>query len=57
VFDCWWEIFDVRAHLVESLSAEDFERLCRARPQPKILSLVELIEQARKSGKDDPDAI
>jgi len=45
--DCWWEQFDVAAYLRRKLSPQDFECLLAAQPKPKVLSLVELIEQAR----------
>ncbi|MEJ2658316.1 MAG: hypothetical protein P8012_14165 [Desulfobacterales bacterium] len=48
ILDCWWEAFDVVAYLKNSLSAEMFNRLVQAKPKPKIVSLVELIEQAKK---------
>lgn len=49
VFDCWWEYFDVVAYMKEHLTDAQFEALTNAKPKPKILSLVELIEQAKKS--------
>jgi hypothetical protein len=48
IFDCWWECFDVVGHLKKSLSEEMFERLVNKKPKPKIISLVELIEEAKK---------
>jgi len=48
IFDCWWEIFDITGYLKENLSAEAFERLAHSRPMPKIRSLLELIEAAKK---------
>jgi len=47
IFDCWWESFDVVAYLKKSLPKDTFKRLVNAKPKPKIVSLVELIEQAK----------
>ncbi|BBO90910.1 hypothetical protein [Desulfosarcina ovata] len=49
IFDCWWERFDVVAHLKAHLAADDFEKLTLRRPPPdKVTSLVDLIRQAQK---------
>jgi hypothetical protein len=48
ILDCWWESFEVVAYLQNSLSAEMLSRLVQAKPKPKVVSLVELIEQAKK---------
>jgi hypothetical protein len=48
VIDCWWETFDVVRYLKDHLAPEQLDRLLSARPKPKISSLVELIEQAKK---------
>jgi hypothetical protein len=47
IFDCWWECFDVVGHLKKSLPEDTFKKLVNAKPKPKIVSLVELIEQAK----------
>ena len=59
ILDCWWEQFDVRgflqAHLPEEAMAQ-VERASASPPPSKVLSLVEIIEQARQriaSGKPD----
>lgn len=49
VFDCWWETFDVVAYFKERVSDEEFEKLAHSRPKPKVLSLIEIIEQARRN--------
>jgi hypothetical protein len=49
IFDCWWERFDVVSYLRENLSEDVFNRLADCRPKPKIVSIVELIEQTRKN--------
>ena len=49
VLDCWWERFDVVAHMKANLSPEAFDSLKARRPPPnKMASLVELIQQARE---------
>jgi len=52
VFDCWWECFDVVEHLRKSLSEDMFNKLVNTKPKPKIISLVELIEQAKKRSRE-----
>ena len=46
--DCWWEYFDIRLYLKENLPENEFNRLLNAGPKPKISSIVDLIEQAKK---------
>jgi hypothetical protein len=48
ILDCWWEHFDVVQYLKDNLTEVQFSRLMEARPKPKVTSLIELIEQARK---------
>ena len=48
LLDCWWERFDVVAHMQASLSAEAFDALARHRTPPdKVTSLVDLIRRAQ----------
>ncbi len=53
VFDCWWERFDVVAHMQACLSPDVFETLSDSRPQPKMTSLVDLIHQAQARAAQD----
>ncbi len=46
--DCWFNHFDVHAYLKEKLSKEDFEKTFLNKGKPKVMSLVDLIEQAKK---------
>jgi hypothetical protein len=48
ILDCWWESFDVVTYLRNSLPEKQFNQLVHSNPRPKIVSLVELIEQAKK---------
>ncbi len=47
VFDCWFEIFDVAGFMREHFSEKQIEQIT-APPREKMLSLVELIQQARQ---------
>lgn len=47
--DCWYEHFLVGAHLREALTPEQWDEAFSSPPKPKMLSLLELIEQAGKS--------
>ena len=50
ILDCWWERFDVRSflqtHLPEEAMAQ-VERAGAAPPPSKVLSLVDMIQQAK----------
>ena len=51
ILDCWWERFDVRAFLQGHLSEDamaQVERASTSPPPSKVLSLVEMIEQAKQ---------
>ena len=48
VVDCWWETFDIVRYLQDNLPEEEFTRLMQARPRPKIASLVEMIDLAKR---------
>lgn len=45
--DCWYTYFDVQTWLQAQLSPEDFKRIFQSQTKPKILSLLDLIEQAK----------
>ena len=48
VMDCWWETFDVRTYLENTLSEAAFKSISEARPPDKIASILDLIEQAKQ---------
>jgi len=48
ILDCWFEAFDVRAFLEEHFTDEQI-RQALAPPDDKMTSLIDLIQQARKS--------
>ncbi|KPK41292.1 MAG: hypothetical protein AMK72_15355 [Planctomycetes bacterium SM23_25] len=53
IFDCWWETFDVRTFLGGHFSEADIARIL-APPKDKAVTLVELIEKARKANEPKP---
>ncbi len=46
--DCWHNQFNVHAHLKARLTDQDFEKIFVAPSKPKLFSLLDLIEQAKK---------
>jgi hypothetical protein len=51
ILDCWWERFDVRSFLQAHLPQETMaqvERAAASPPPAKVLSLVEMIQQAKE---------
>ena len=48
VFDCWWEHFDVVAHLQRGLPHDAFDRLRSKTPPSKVCNLLDLVRQARQ---------
>jgi hypothetical protein len=57
ILDCWWEQFDVRSFLQAHLPEEDMvqvERAAASPPPSKVLSLVEMIQQAKDRLKHKP---
>ncbi len=60
ILDCWWERFDVRAFLSAHLSEEDMaqvERTGASSPPSKVLSLVDMIQQAKdRLASSNPDS-
>ncbi|MBW2028905.1 MAG: hypothetical protein JRH06_10430 [Deltaproteobacteria bacterium] len=49
--DCWFQHFMVEDHLRRELSSEEWKKVFNKPPGPKVLSLVDLIEQAKKRNK------
>jgi hypothetical protein len=51
ILDCWWERFDVRSFLQGHLSEEAMAQVERAGASPppsKVLSLLDMVQQARE---------
>ncbi len=56
--DCWHHYFDVHTYLKENMTLEEFNRVFFKKSQPKVFSLLDLIEQAKKSqasNSENPD--
>lgn len=52
--DCWHTQFNVHAYLKKELSPQDFEKIFIKKGTPKLFSLLDLIEQAKKNnGAED----
>ncbi|MBN1130168.1 MAG: hypothetical protein JXA71_14345 [Chitinispirillaceae bacterium] len=47
IYDCWWETIDIQAFVADNYS-EDIRNAIVQPPKPKILSLMEIIEQASR---------
>ena len=54
ILDCWWEIFEVEAFVRTHYGDEAIARIAQPLPN-KVLSLVELIERARKAAAENQD--
>lgn len=52
---CWASSFDVEQFFRETLAPEEFEECFLQPPRPKIVTLVELIENARKLCKKESE--
>jgi len=53
ILDCWRDHFLVEEYLKKELTSEEWERAFSGPPKPKILSLVELIQQAKNRAKEE----
>lgn len=51
--DCWHIHFRVRAYLKEELTLEEFNKAFVFRPKPKMMMLIDLIEQAKTAKEDN----
>ncbi|MBN1128894.1 MAG: hypothetical protein JXA71_07910 [Chitinispirillaceae bacterium] len=47
IFDCWWETFDIQGFVSDNYS-EEVRNAIMQPPKPKMLSLLEIIEQASR---------
>jgi hypothetical protein len=55
IIDCWYEHFMVEDFLRSELKPEEWEKVFNRPMKPKILSLVELIEEAKKRTKEETE--
>ena len=53
--DCWYEHFLIEEFFRKELMAEEWKNIFETPPKPKMLSLLELIEEAKKrTEKESP---
>ena len=52
IIDCWYNHFPVEQYLKKDLTSDEWEKTFNRPPRNKIVSLLELIEQAKKSRKE-----
>lgn len=53
IIDCWYDYFMVEDFLRLELEPEDWERIFNQPPRAKVLTLVELIEEAKKRKSEE----
>jgi len=53
IIDCWYGHFMVEDFLRRELEPEEWVRVFNRPPKPKVLSLIELIEEAKKSTQQE----
>jgi hypothetical protein len=53
ILDCWYDHFMIEDYLREELTAEQWERLFSKPPKQKVLTLIELIEEAKKKKMEE----
>jgi len=46
---CWKLYFDAESFFRQALAPEDFDKAFGTPPQPRVVTLIELIEKARKT--------
>ncbi|MBW1851829.1 MAG: hypothetical protein JRJ15_10425 [Deltaproteobacteria bacterium] len=52
ILDCWYNHFQVEEFLKDKLTSEQWVKIFGSPPKPKLISLVELIEQAKKRNRE-----
>lgn len=52
IFDCWWEYFDVVTYMKKNLDKEEFSRLAQKKIKPKVVSIIEMIQEIQQSQVD-----
>ena len=50
MMDCWWERVEIETYLKEHFTPEELNRSIFAKPKSKMVSLIELIEKAKRNG-------
>lgn len=51
---CWYEHFLVEEYVRQELGPDDWDRVFGGPPKPKLISLLDLIDQAKKRRTEDP---
>ena len=54
IMDCWYAHFMVEDFLRRELKPEEWDRVFHQPAKPKVLSLIELIEEAKKTKRQEP---
>ena len=54
IMDCWYAYFMVEDFLRRDLNPGEWEKVFDRPVKPKVLSLIELIEEAKKSTQQEP---
>jgi hypothetical protein len=54
IIDCWYDYFMIEDFLRKELELEAWERVFGKPPKQKVLSLIELIEEANKRKTEEP---
>ncbi|NNG01325.1 MAG: hypothetical protein HKM93_18180 [Desulfobacteraceae bacterium] len=52
ILDCWHEHFPVEQYLKQTLTSEQWDAVISRPQEPKMLSLLQLIEDAKKRNKE-----
>jgi hypothetical protein len=54
IVDCWYDHFMIEDFLRQELAPEEWDRVFNQPRKPKVLTLVELIEEAKKRKTEEP---
>lgn len=54
ILDCWYPHFMVEDFLRRELKPEEWDRVFNRPVKPKVLSLIELIEEAKRTTRQEP---
>ena len=54
IMDCWYDHFMIEDFLRQELTTDEWERTFGKPPKQKVLTLIELIEEAKKRKTEEP---
>ena len=54
IIDCWYDYFMIEDFLRQELEPDEWERIFSEPPKQKVLTLIELIEEAKKRKTEEP---